>query len=324
MHPDEIEIDSALVRRLLAEQLPELAGLTIEPVRLVGTDNALYRLGEELVVRLPRRARTAATLAKEVRWLPVIAPHLPVPIPVPLAQGEPAEGFPFPWAVYPWLPGERATREVAPDRSRLAVDVAAFIRALWRIETTDGPAPGVHNFGRGAPLATRDESVRSALGRVDGIAVEACATAWERALRAAVWDRPPLWIHGDLDGLNVLVGEGRLRGVIDFGGLGVGDPAADVMVAWKLFGADARSVFREALAVDDATWERSRGWALSQAVVALACYAPSSHPALVREVSPVDRRPPRRVTQRALRVGAEPEPEPPRCCTGGGSRRPRL
>jgi aminoglycoside phosphotransferase (APT) family kinase protein len=283
MHPDEIETDTALVRRLLAGQTPAWADLAIERVRLVGTDNTLYRLGEDLVVRLPRRTRTAATLAKEVRWLPALAPLRPAPIPVPLAEGKPAEGFPFSWAVYPWLPGERATTEVVVDRSRLATDLARFIRALQRIDTTGAPAPGEHNFGRGASLRTRDEPVRKALASVDGVAAGAVTAAWEAALGAPAWKRPPVWIHGDLDAQNILVADGRLNGVIDFGGLGAGDPAADVMVAWKLLDADARSTFRDALAVDDATWTRSRGWALSQALIALDYYTQDTHPVLVRE-----------------------------------------
>jgi aminoglycoside phosphotransferase (APT) family kinase protein len=283
MHPDEIETDAALVRRLLAGQAPAWADLPIERVGLVGTDNTLYRLGEELVVRLPRRRRTAATLAKEVRWLPALAPLLPAPIPVPLAEGKPAEGFPFSWAVYPWLPGERATTEVVVDRLRLAADLAQFIRALQRIDTTGAPAPGEHNFGRGAPLRTRDESVRKALASVDGVAAGAVTAVWEAALRAPAWERPPVWIHGDLDAQNIVVADGRLSGVIDFGGLGAGDPAADVMVAWKILDGDARSTFREALAVDDATWTRSRGWALSQALIALEHYTQDTHPVLVRE-----------------------------------------
>jgi aminoglycoside phosphotransferase (APT) family kinase protein len=169
------------------------------------------------------------------------------------------------------------------DRSRLATDLARFIRALQRIDTTGAPAPGEHNFGRGASLRTRDEPVRKALASVDGVAAGAVTAAWEAALGAPAWKRPPVWIHGDLDAQNILVADGRLNGVIDFGGLGAGDPAADVMVAWKLLDADARSTFRDALAVDDATWTRSRGWALSQALIALDYYTQDAHPVLVRE-----------------------------------------
>jgi aminoglycoside phosphotransferase (APT) family kinase protein len=283
MHPDEVATGAFLIRRLLATQFPEWAGLPIEQVDLAGTDNALYRLGEEMVIRLPRTKRTSTTLEKECRWLPRLAPLLPLPVPIPLARGIPAEGYPFAWAVYRWLEGERATMNRISDHRRFATDLAQFVAALQRIDCAGAPTPGEHNFFRGEPLAARDAATRAAIASLGGrIDVGAVTAAWEEALQAPQWQHRPVWIHGDLDAQNLLVGDGRLSG-IDFGGLGVGDPACDVMAVWKVLPSDARASFRTTLAVDDATWVRSRAWALSQAVMALAYYTLDTHPVLVRE-----------------------------------------
>jgi aminoglycoside phosphotransferase (APT) family kinase protein len=249
-----------------------------------GTDKALYRLGDEMVVRLPRRERTSRTLEKERRWLPRLAPLLPLAVPVPLAEGMPAEGYPFTWSVYSWLKGENATSGGITDLGQLAADLAQFVAALQRIDPSGGPSPGEHNFFRGVPLAERDAATRAAIASLEGkIDADQVAPAWEGALRAPEWNRPPVWIHGDLDARNLLVENGWLSSVIDFGGLGVGDPACDVMVAWKVLSADTRDGFRATLSVDEATWARSRGWALSQAVIALAYYTEETNPVLVRE-----------------------------------------
>jgi aminoglycoside phosphotransferase (APT) family kinase protein len=284
MHADEIDIDAGLVRRLIAEQFPEWTSLPLEQVRPYGTDNALYRLGDDLVVRLPRRERTAATLEKERRWLPKLAPRLPLAVPIPVAEGVPADGYPFYWSVYGWLEGENATVGRIAGSRRAAVDLARFVSTLRQIDPAGGPPPGSHNFFRGEPLARRDEAVRNSIHALrDEIDVAVVIAAWEAALRASEWQDAPVWIHGDLDARNLLVEEGRLTAVIDWGALGVGDPACDVMVAWKVFSADARGVFRAALGVDDASWARSHGWALSQALNALSYYTLETNPVLVRE-----------------------------------------
>ena len=284
MHADEVDTDAALVARLLAEQFPHWADLPIEPVLPLGTDNALYRLGDDMVARLPRRERTSGRLEKERRWLPRLAPLLPLGVPVPLAEGMPAEGYPFSWSVYRWLKGDNATPGRITDLSQFATDLAQFVAALQRIDPTGGPSPGEHNFGRGAPLPTRDEATRAAIASLGGtIDVDAVTASWDAALRAPEWRRAPVWVHGDLDSRNLLVEQGRLSAVIDFGGLGVGDPACDVMVVWKVLSADTRDIFRAELSVDEATWARGRGWALSQALIALAYYTLETNPVLVRE-----------------------------------------
>lgn len=273
MHADEVDTDASLVRRLLAAQFPHWADLPIEPVRSAGTDNAIYRLGPEMAVRLPRVPAAVGQVDKEYRWLPRLAPLLPLAVPVPLAKGAPGEGYPWQWGVYEWLEGENATTEHIADPRLAALDLARFIAALRQIDPTDGPPPGSHNFGRGEPLANRDSSTRAAISNLQGMLdTDSATAAWEAALQAPVWHGPPVWIHSDLQSGNLLSQQGRLSAVIDFGCLGVGDPACDLAVAWNLFSADTRGVFRAALAVDDATWARGRGWALSFGLGALLYY----------------------------------------------------
>jgi aminoglycoside phosphotransferase (APT) family kinase protein len=284
VHADEVSTDASLVRRLVDAQFPQWTDLPIEPVRDRGTDNALYRLGHDLVVRLPRIHQASLALDKECRWLPKLAPRLPLAVPMPVAKGMPADGYPWEWAVYRWLEGETAIVEPVTDLDQAADDLALFIAALQRIDPLDGPPPGTHNGFRGEHLAARDGAVRTSIAALgEEIDVGAVTAVWEAALRAPVWPRAPVWIHGDLDARNLLVAEGRLSAVIDFGCLGVGDPACDVMVAWKMLSADSRDTFRGALSIDEATWVRSRGWALSQALGALSYYTLETNPVLVRE-----------------------------------------
>jgi aminoglycoside phosphotransferase (APT) family kinase protein len=246
-------------------------------VRSAGTDHAIYRLGEHMAVRLPRIGWAIEQIDKEHQWLPRLAPLLPLAIPVPLGKGRPGEGYPWNWSVCPWLDGENATLDRLADPRQAATDLAAFVTALWRIDPTNGPLAGKHNFGRGVPLATRDAPTRAAIAALDGtLDTDALTMAWDAALAARVWDRPPVWVHGDLQSGNLLAVQGRLSAVIDFGGLGVGDPACDLMVAWSLFSGESRDVYRANTQVDDATWDRGRGWALSVALIALPYYRDSN------------------------------------------------
>lgn len=272
MHTDEVATDAAIVRRLLAEQFPHWAELPLRPVPSAGTDNAIYRLGDEMSVRLPRIHWAVGQVAKEREWLPKLAPHLPLMLPVQLAVGAPAEGYPYQWAVYEWLPGQNAQLGQLADPEQAARDLADFIRALQRIDTSGGPHAAEHNL-RGVPLHTRDAATRQALAELHGMFDAAQSIAvWEQALRAPEWDRAPVWFHGDLLPGNLLFQEGRLHAVIDWSGLGVGDPAPDLMSAWHLFSGQSRAAFRHALGVDDATWARGRGHALSQAVIFIPYY----------------------------------------------------
>jgi aminoglycoside phosphotransferase (APT) family kinase protein len=280
MHADELDIDVRLVGRLVAEQFPQWADLGIESVEPSGTDNAVFRLGSEMAVRLPRLASASGAPVVEFHWLPKLAPSLPLAVPVPIALGEPAEGYPCTWSVCRWLDGEPATPDRILDPDLAALDLAGFIAALQRIDPTDGPPPE----GRGGPLAPRDGRTRESIAALAGtIDVQDVTAAWEEALGAPSWTGPPVWIHGDLDPRNMLVVKGRLSAVLDFGTMAVGDPACDVMAAWKMLPAQARSRFRSSLSVDDATWMRARGWVLSQSLIALAYYTMETDPVLVLE-----------------------------------------
>jgi aminoglycoside phosphotransferase (APT) family kinase protein len=282
MHADEIETDAALVRRLLAGQFPRWAGLPIDPVASYGTDHDIYRLGDDLVARLPRIAWATEQAAKEAAWLPKLAPHLPLAIPVQLAMGHPAEGYPFDWSVYEWLPGANANGTIG-DPGQAAVDLAAFVAALRRIDTA-GAHPRLRG-NRGGPLAESDEAVRRSIAQLgDRIDGAAALRSWRESLGAPVWQGPEVWVHGDLLPGNLLVVDGRLSAVIDFGGLNVGDPACDLQPAWNVFTGASRTRFRAELAVDEASWSRGRGWALAQAVTALAYYW-DTNPGMVRQAS---------------------------------------
>jgi len=282
MHADEVDVDASLVRGLLAEQFPEWADLPIEAVFPRGTDNRLFRLGDDMVVRLPCRAGTVSTLVKEREWLPRLGPHLPLAVPVPLALGEPGDGYAFTWSIYRWLDGENAIDAPIADFEQAADDLAGFLVALEQIDTSGAPPLG--RTSRGAPLAALDPAVRGwieSLGAaIDGATV---ATAWEEALEVPEWEGPPVWVHADLDARNPLVRNGRLVAVVDFGTLGVGDPACDVAVALKVLPPNARERFRNALAVDGATWARARGWVLCQALGAAAYYTPETNAVLYAE-----------------------------------------
>lgn len=272
LHADEIFVDAALARQLLTAQFPDWAHLPLQPVVSAGTDHALYRLGPDLLMRLPRIHWATGQAEKERQWLPRLAPHLPLALPVQLAQGEPGAGYPWRWAIYRWLAGENAASAPLADPRQAARDLAAFIHALQRVDTAGGPLASEHGL-RGAPLARRDAATRQALGALQGlIDCETALAAWEAALRAPDWERPPVWFHGDLLPGNLLVEDGRLQAIIDFGGLGVGDPACDLLCAWNLFSGETRDVFRSALDLDEATWARGRGQALSQAVIFIPYY----------------------------------------------------
>lgn len=274
LHDDQIPVDEPLARRLVEQQFPDWSDLPIRMVDSGGTDNAVLRLGDDLALRLPIRPGAATTLTKEHRWLPVVAPHLPIAVPQPVARGVPADGMPFEWSIYGWIPGRVATPAWLGSPAAVAETVGRFVAAIHAIDPTDGPPPGPHNGHRGVPLAHRDAATRAAIDRLaDEADIDALLTAWETALAAPVWDRPGVWIHGDLWETNLLLDDaGDLAAIIDFGCLGVGDPATDLTVAWNLFDAPTRQVFREHAAVDDATWDRGRGWALSFAVIALPYY----------------------------------------------------
>lgn len=272
MHVDEVNTNVSLVLRLLTTQFPQWANLPIQPVQSAGTDNAIYRLGANMAVRLPRYPGSTRSIDKEHHWLPKLAPYLPLSIPVLLALGAPGEGYPFRWSILKWIEGENVIIDCIADPRQAAVDMAQFITALQQIDTTGAPLATDNNL-RGIGLVNRDTNTRKAIAALHGmIDTDAAIRVWETALEALEWEQAPVWFHGDLLPGNVLFKQGRLNAVIDFGGMGVGDPACDLMIAWGLFKGESWNIFREALAVDDATWVRGRGHALSQAVIFIPYY----------------------------------------------------
>ncbi len=270
MRADEVNIDVSLVRRLVAGQFPQWADLPIKPVEFDGWDNRTFRLGEDMSVRLPSAETYTMQVEKEHRWLPRLAPLLPLPIPVPLAKGVPGEGYPYPWSVYRWIEGDTATVGRIDDLVEFATALADFLTALRRIDPAGSPPPGQHNFFRGGSLTVYDAETRQAIAALDGrIDTDAAKAVWEAAL-AAAWHGPPVWFHGDIADGNLLVKNGQLSAVIDFGTSGVGDPSCDWAIAWTLFGGGSRDAFRAALRLDDATWARGRGWTLWKGLITLA------------------------------------------------------
>ena len=276
MHDNEVDIDESLVRQLLSEQFPQWADLSIISVQSAGTDNAIYRLGVDKCVRLPRISEAAKDVEKEQRWLPLFASTLPLPIPVPLGKGRPTERYPMGWSVYPWIEGHNATNESLANQHKAAIDLAQFIMALQRIDIAGAPSSR-----RGVPLVEQDSETRHAIKSLRGsIDMQAVTAVWEESIHASIWSKPPVWTHGDLLPSNLLVREGKLCAVIDFGLMGVGDPACDLLPAWSVFSASTRQIFRATVGVDEATWLRGRGWALSIALIILPYYE-KTNPGLV-------------------------------------------
>lgn len=269
MHADEVVIDDDLVRSLVWTQFPGWADLPLQRMPSTGTDNAIYRLGDELGVRLPRVGWAVDQVRKEQEWLPRLTPDLPARVPEPVASGEPGNGYPYPWLVYRWLPGTDALAGPVPDWCALARQVAGFVLALRATATTGAPPAGV----RGGPLDALDDVTRRAITALDGhIDVRRALAVWEAAVAADRWAEPPVWVHGDLLPGNVVVQDGVLAGVIDWSAAGLGDPACDTMLGWAM-PSPARLEYREALGVDDATWARGRGWTVQQAVLFIPYYA---------------------------------------------------
>ncbi len=266
---DTDEITADVAARLVAAQFPQWADLPVTPVTLNGWDNTTFRLGDELSLRLPSADSCVAQVAKEHRWLPVLARHLPLPIPEPVAMGRPSDGFSRPWSVYRWIEGEPASTAQVANLAGFASGLAGFLDALQAIDPSNGPPAGSHNFFRAGPLATWDEQTRQLIRlTADDIDARAATGVWDTAM-ASTWERAPVWVHGDLAASNILVADGALHAIIDFGGVAVGDPAYDLVMEWEFFTDDSAAAFRRGLHLDEATWNRGRGWALWKALVNL-------------------------------------------------------
>jgi len=262
------DVNLERVRELVCDQYPEWAHLPLKQFASEGTDNAVFRLGEEMVVRLPRTKKASLQVEKEQLWLPRLAPYLSLTIPTLLGAGRPTDTYPFPWSIYDWIKGDIATVErVEGNVHRAARTLGTFITSLQAISSSGGPLPGEHNFYRGAPLTGRDDMVQVALTEAgSAFDVQKARRVWSGVMQIPEWKGPPMWIHGDLADSNILWRDGDIRAVIDFGGLCVGDPACDLMIGWDVV-AGARSTFRETVAPDDDSWERGRGWALSTGLI---------------------------------------------------------
>jgi len=278
-------IDSALVGRLLAAQFPQWAELPLTLVEQGGSDHVIHRLGETMSVRLPRSDWADGEATKQHTWLRRLAPRLPLPVPEPLGLGTPGYGYQWHWSVTRWLDGTTASVEDLADPELTARQLAEFLRALYEIPPAGELVPGAHPELVRAPLADRDEATRAAIAAVAGVFDAAAMTeVWENALRAPAWDREPVWCHGDFHTGNLLTVDGRLSAVIDFGGVGMGDPACDLVIAYTLLSATTRPVFRSVLGLDDATWTRGMGWALATGLNAYTSYA-ATEPRVARQTT---------------------------------------
>lgn len=279
MHADDrpVGIDSA--RALVAAQFPLWAGLPLRPIAGTeaggGTDNVIYRLGRTRALRFPRTESAAALPEKEWRWLPALAPRLPLPLPVPQALGAPGAGHPWAWTVARWLPG-RDAQAVPPDQMQAARDLAGFIAALHALPLPAG-APPMSDWGR---LPPRDPFIRRMIAafRPDEGDAARLSALWDACLALPPWTGPPVWVHADLHPLNILSDGRRLSGVIDWGGLCAGDPAHDLAAAWYLFDSPARALFRDLLRPRPADWARARALALSKALQAIPYYRRTNAP----------------------------------------------
>ncbi|MEO3936843.1 aminoglycoside phosphotransferase family protein [Dermatophilaceae bacterium Soc4.6] len=264
-----MEISRETVRKLIRQQFPQWAELTVTPVPEQGNDNRTFRLGEELAVRLPSAEGYVAGVVKEDLCLPVMARHLTTGVPVPVATGVPSEQYPYPWSVRRWITGTTPDRDPDLDRVALAKELGVFLRELRAVPTGQGPAAGAHSFYRGTHPSVYGDQVQQALGQLaNEVDVEACHAIWAEVVRTA-WPSDPVWFHGDVALGNILTDGGRLVAVIDFGTCGVGDPACDLVIAWTMFTDAERGIFRDAAALPDDAWARGRGWALWKALVTL-------------------------------------------------------
>lgn len=266
----KILIDIFLVQQLIADQFPQWADLPITSVKSQGWDNRTFRLGEKMLVRLPSTEKYVSQVKKEAYWLPKLAPHLPLQIPVPLALGQPAEGYPWFWSIYQWIDGEAASYENIVNLNDFAIVLAEFLVALEKIKTKRGPLAGSQNFYRGGSLKIYDEQIQEAITILkEKIDTNLALAIWNEAL-ASHWKKSPVWVHGDIVADNLLVKNGKLIAVIDFGCLGIGDPACDLVIAWTLFKNESREQFKKNMNFDQDTWLRARGWALWKALITCA------------------------------------------------------
>ncbi|MED0986325.1 aminoglycoside phosphotransferase family protein [Bacillus paramycoides] len=260
-------INTELAKRLVQEQFPEWAHLEIKPVKFSGHDNRTFHLGKQMSVRLPSDAAYVPQVEKENKWLPILSKEITLPISSPIAKGNPSEEYPWPWSINKWIEGETVTKENVHNLNEFATDLGSFLVELQSIDASNGPKAGAHNFYRGGLISVYDEEARVAIENNKDVFDETLLKhLWDLALRST-WERTPVWVHGDIAPGNLLIKDGKLCAVIDFGILGVGDPACDAAMAWTFFDKNSRNVFKEVLCMDEETWNRARGWALWKALI---------------------------------------------------------
>ena len=270
MTDDALTINVNLVQQLVSSQFPDWSGLPITEVHPNGWDNRTFRLGDRMSVRLPSAKRYSLQVDKEQKWLPILSEKLPLPVPIPLAKGEPNHKYPFNWSIYEWIDGDTATSERIDDMPKFAKALGAFLTDLRRINTTGGPGPGPGH--RGGDLNIYNDQTQQAikiLRSESNLDTELMAEVWDTAV-ASKWVNPPVWIHGDVSSGNILVKGGEIAAVIDFGTAAIGDPACDLSIAWTMFEGDSRDAFRISMDLDDDTWARGRGWTLWKSLILLS------------------------------------------------------
>jgi aminoglycoside phosphotransferase (APT) family kinase protein len=285
-----MEIDVVLVSKLIASQFPEWANLPITAVAESGWDNRTFHLGNEMSVRLPSGEEYERQVEKEQKWLPKIAPHLPLPIPAPIAMGMPSEIYPWNWSIYKWLDGVSANQLelTEDDLVTIAAQLAQFLIAFHKFDADGAPAPGLHNWWRAAHTSVYDADTRMLMETLkDFVDVDKAKSLWESALNSK-WNKDPVWVHGDVASGNLLVKNNRLAAVIDFGCMGIGDPACDLTIAWTFFKGESRKIFKANMHLDEETWARARGWAMWKALFEISQLKDKSGAALVKQQQIID------------------------------------
>ncbi|MGO2963018.1 MAG: aminoglycoside phosphotransferase family protein [Carnobacterium maltaromaticum] len=261
-----MDITVDLAKKLIFEQFPQWSHLEIKPVKNSGHDNRTFHLGDDLTIRLPSGKEYEPQIQKEAKWLPVLAQHLSLPITAPVAKGKPTPEYPLAWSINRWLVGETVTHTNV-DLQKFAIELARFLKELEAINAENGPQAGAHNFYRGGDLAVYIEEFEQTLTQLPaGSQRNHYQDIWTTAL-ATKWEKKPVWVHGDIAVGNLLVNDGHLSGVIDFGILGTGDPACDLVMAWTFFDSKTRKAFKEEMGLGDTTWQRGKAWALWKALI---------------------------------------------------------
>jgi len=261
-------ITENLVQDLIAQQFPEYAHLSIRSVKSQGHDNRTFRLGAEMLVRLPSGKEYVRQIEKEHKWLPLLAAKLPLPIPESIAMGKPSNDYPFYWSIYRWLKGDSANTIELNDITleTIATQLAYFLQELHKFDADIDSAPQLHNWWRAAHTSTYDKETRELINNLRNVIdARKASSLWQKAI-SSKWEKRPVWVHGDVSSGNILLNRGTLCAVIDFGCMGIGDPACDLTIAWTFFKNNSRKVFKNAFSFDDKTWDRARGWALWKAM----------------------------------------------------------